>query len=120
MATFVQAFSTSRQAGLFRQAQYSFMPPMEYMSFVIGLPSAAALEQLQRIGDGAFAELLFVPQIAIELEEPARPFLALRVADQKLDVEVTDDLYAAAVQLAVEVLEPGPALGQSFLGKWAG
>src|SRR5688572_4538238 len=46
------------------------------------------LEKLQGIGDRLGAEHRLVPEVAVELEEPAGPFRAIGVPHQELDVEV--------------------------------
>jgi hypothetical protein len=80
----------------------------------------AFLEQLDRIGDGPGPQLALVPQVAVELEEPARALGTVRVADEELDVEVADDLRTPVMKLCVEVLEPSAALRQAADRKMGG
>src|SRR5262249_48875805 len=68
------------------------------------------LQQVERVLDRFRTQLLFVPQVTVELEEAARPLLAVGIADQEADVDMADDLDLALVQLCVEVLEPLAAL----------
>src|SRR5262245_46319860 len=66
------------------------------------------LEQLQRVRHGLGTEHLFVPQIAIELEEAARAVGPRGIANEKLDVEMSDDFDAPLVELVVELFKPLP------------
>src|SRR5262245_39917679 len=72
------------------------------------------LEQLDSILHRLGPELIRIPQIAIKLEEPTWFTVgAFRVADEKLHVEMPDDLHLMLVKLPVEILEKVAAFFQS-------
>src|SRR5262249_55217992 len=74
----------------------------------------AALEQFQQVRGRPGAEFLLVAEVAEVLEEAARPFRAIGVADEELDVEMADDLHSAPVQLSIEVFKIPAALAECF------
>ena len=82
-------------------------------------------QQFHRVRHGFRAEPLFVPHLAIELEEPARPtrfgrFIfrfrnrrAVGIADEELHVDVPDHFDATLMNLTIEIHQPLAILVQA-------
>ena len=79
-----------------------------------------AFEQLQRIGYRLGAKLRFIPEIVIELEEPARPVVAIEIAYQKFDVEMADHRCLQLMQISVALDQPITVFLEADLGKMRG
>src|SRR5262249_43660654 len=82
-----------------------------------GAAVSVFLEQVARVGYGAFAEALLVPEVAVELEETGWSLWPVGVTDKELDVEVTDNLYLSLVEFPVEVGKPLAALVEALDGE---
>ena len=69
-------------------------------------PIGRPFEEIVRVSDRFRAEFLFVPQVAIELEKTTRAVFAVGIADEELDVEMSDGFDVPLVEFAVHPLEP--------------
>ena len=75
------------------------------------------LHHLKRIGDRLRAELVFVPEVPVEVKETARPLFSVWFTDQELDIEVPDDLRSDPVNRSVLLFEPPAGFLQTLMRK---
>jgi hypothetical protein len=85
------------------QARPIFAHPSDVVSLARDrLSEFVLLQQVKRVGNRLWSEQLFIPLIAIESKESARPLRAFRIAHQELYIHMADHFHASAMQLGVE------------------